>query len=85
MMNISAKITRIPTIRGSTKKEFFELIVGSSTNKRISEEPHMFQCVFTYTGHRPLLLVVNNDETFPGSAKHRNDLTVWDRTCTGRC
>ena len=85
MMNISAKITRIPTIRGSTKKEFLVLMVGSSTNKRISEEPHMLQCVFTYTGHRSLLLVVNNDETFPRMAKHRNDLTVLDRTCTGRC
>ena len=39
MMNISAKITRIPTILGSTKKEFLELLAGSSTNKTwISEK-----------------------------------------------
>ena len=66
MMNISAKITRIPTILGSTNKEFFELIVGSSTNKTvISEKPPMPQSLFTYTGYRPLLLIVKNDETIP--------------------
>ena len=69
-MNIRPKITRIPTILGSTKKEFLELTAGSSTNKTwMSEEPPMWQSLFTYTGHRPLFLVVKNDETFPKQNK----------------
>ena len=54
MMNIRPKITRIPTIRGSTKKEFLELTAGSSRNKtRISEDPSKFLSQSHL--HRPLV------------------------------
>ena len=68
MMNISAKITRIPTILGSTKKEFLELIFGSST-----QDTGLF--FLSLTMMKPFLV---------SREKHINDISVTLCTCTGR-
>ena len=63
MTNMRAKMMRIPTILGSTKRGFFLFVAGSST--RILSRLISSRVIPTFTGDWPPLPVTDSNEAFP--------------------